>query len=613
MKKPSLALLSVFFSGLANAQLPLPKPLVLPPGLEETLAVSKAGSYFSEAVKIQDCPLDRDNPLGLCNNLLFGGMAMFISQLAGNLHIKFYTPIGNVAQFEITHPGGLHGDAAVERAPLAYHFPIAEPEFTDELRLTKGQVDLTTGWVQNLDYRLCVASNILDAYKNLNPQLEGCEVALPGIYGTAIGHFDQRPDGLLDFTFFGSTFAPLGNNQAGKGDDKVRIPLPFCSKPGVCAGMEAPGTSLRPRLRISTREPGDPDCGINCPDIPINSTVVFQASAYHSSMGDRFTHLIIPELGGPATGWSHLLGKFYIQFGDRHGDLVPVTIWATVPDGLLAEPPPSPIQGFGINMLGVDGRVKFPNDTYVATDRVWISDPFDFAVGVINVRTGRSVGDFVYRGLPYQTLFILVQELNAGRIPQDTFRFQGPATFERGPNGSLVFRYDSEVFLDFSTFLWPVPDYNLARGFRARDGSLLDPFLKFQATSGGLAATVVKSGEVNETSSFGDLVSLKYSIPCDVANKNFSFVYTNSSTESRGGTFHMDALSGVSCANARGSSAPPGEADSVSFAGYGSWSKDSNRHVVTAQINTALKYFIVQVDGGTVSNADSILKTETTP
>ncbi len=592
----------------------LPKPLQLPPGLVEVLPISPAGSYFGEAVKIQDCPEDKDNPLGLCNNLLFGGFSMFLLPLSGKIQIQFFSPVNNVAQFEITHPGGLTALDSVERAPIGYRIPVKGTTLGDEMIITKGNLDLTTGVVTNLDYRLCVGGNVLEAYKRLNAQLTGCEIAMPGIYGTAIGHFEQRSDGLLDFTFFGSTFGPLGNNNLGKGDNKVRIPLPFCPSLGVCPGMEAPGSSVRPRVRITTREPQYTDCGMNCPSIPYNTVQVFTDSAYHTLMGDRFTMLNIPELGGPATGWSHLNGKLWIQFGDRIGDLVPVAIWATVPDGFLVEPPPFPFPGFGINALGVDGKVSFPNDSYVAVDRVWVNDPFDFTVGAFNVKTGQSVGDLIYRGLPFQTLFTIILQLNAGRIPTDTFRFQGPAAFERGPNDSLVFRYNSEVLLDFSTFVWPTPDYNLSRGFRAGAGSTLDPFLKFQATSGGAKTTTVKTGDINQISSIGDPVKLHYSIPCDVADRNFSFEYTNSSTGSRGGVFHMDALASVSCTNARGSAAAPGDADIVSFTGFGSWSKDSNRHVATVQINTAAStpYFMVQVDG-TLSGADTILKAETQP
>jgi hypothetical protein len=304
-----------------------------------------------------------------------------------------------------------------------------------------------------------------------------------------------------------------------------------------------------------------------------------------------------------------------VQFGERYGDLMPVAMWAAVPDGLLAEPPPAPIPGFGINMLGVDGVVKFPNYSYVAKERVWVNDPFDFTVGVFNARTGRSVGDLFYRGLPFQDLFAVIQALNAGRIPADTFRYQAPAQFERGPNGSMVFRYDAELFLDFSTFVWPLPDYNPSRGFRAPEGSVLDPFLKFQATAGGPRPTALKSGTIDEVSSFGDRVTLRYSIPCDTSNRNFSFEYVNASNETRGGTFRMENLASVTCTNARGSTAGPAQADIVTFSGFGTWSKDDDRHLATVQISTApdSRFFIVQIDGGLLSNADTALTAETTP
>ncbi|HKW99059.1 MAG TPA: hypothetical protein VJN43_15065 [Bryobacteraceae bacterium] len=598
-----------------NPKQPLPQPLQLPASMEETLAISKAGSYLADAEKIQDCPDDADNPLGLCNNMLFGGFVLFASPLSGNIHIRFFPPVHNIAKFEMSHMSGLVGEDVIERGPILFSYPIRGIKFVDAPILTAGEVDLTTGIVQNLTYRTLSLNNKLEQYLRLYPVITTPELDFPGIYGTAIAHFDQRPDGLLDFTFFGDTFVPTGNTLNGLLDDKVRTLLAFCGTAGYVCGMQAPGTSLRPRVRITTREPSDPPCGANCPHFPVNSTQVFNASAFHTLMGDRFTMLNIPELGGPSTGWSHLTGRLYVQFGPPQGDLLPVAIWGMVPDGFLAVPPPFPFPGFGINMLGVDGKVSFPNDSYVATERVLVNDPFDFAVGVIDMKTGRSVGDMLYRGLPFQTLLIQVLTLNAGRIPTDTFRFQAPAIFEPGPNGSLVFRYNSDVFLDFSTFLWPTPDYNPAHAFRAGAGSTLDPFLKFQATAGGVPATVIKSGQISEVSSFGDPVTIKYSIPCDTANKNFSFDYTNSSTESRGGTFHLDVLAAVACSNARGSTAAPGNADIVTFSGFGSWSKDSNRHLVTFQANTAStpKYFMVQVDGGTISNADTILKTEISP
>src|SRR5437016_13767193 len=97
-------------ASLALAQLPpLTAPLVLPPGLDEVLPINPDSSYMADAVRIVDCPLDKDNPFGTCGNVLFGGFALYASQLSGNVEIRFFTPHQGVAHFEITHPGNLKG------------------------------------------------------------------------------------------------------------------------------------------------------------------------------------------------------------------------------------------------------------------------------------------------------------------------------------------------------------------------------------------------------------------------------------------------------------------------------------------------------------------------
>ena len=79
----TVTLIALFFALMASpalllAEAPaLPKPIVLPPGLHETLAINPAVSYVGDAVRIVDCPKDDDLPFGLCSNELFGGMAMW--------------------------------------------------------------------------------------------------------------------------------------------------------------------------------------------------------------------------------------------------------------------------------------------------------------------------------------------------------------------------------------------------------------------------------------------------------------------------------------------------------------------------------------------------------
>ena len=612
-----LACLLTLAASLVPAQAP-PQPsnvpLRLPPGLQQTLPLATSGSYFADAVKIQDCPEDKDNPNGLCNNVLFGGLAMYASPVSGSLHIRFSPPVDDIAHFEITHPGGLTGQDTVQRAPQLYQFPVNGTRIADSAAATSGDLNLITGDVSNLTYRVRVTNTLLDAYRRLNSKLDPAEIVFPGSYGSTVitrelnslvVRFEQRADGLLDFTYTGSTFLPLGNNQGGPGGPPVRIPLPFCSAPGVCRGMEAPGTALHPRLRITTRASAQPDCSAACPEIPLNQTHVFTLSGYHTSTGDDF-HLGIAALGGDAEGRSHLQGRLIVQFGEG-GEYIPISVQAVLSEGLLAEPPAAPIPGFGLNMIGFDELLRFPGATYRPKGVAFSADPFDIAVGVINRRTGRFIGDFVMRGFPVQDLLFAVQDANAGKIPPDSFRYQGPASFDRGPNGALVFRFESGVFLNFSGLSFPPPDYNPAGAMPVGPTAVLNPFLNIQAVSGGPRAVVVKSDEIREASSFGDPITLRYAIPCDVANPSTSFVYVNDAAATRGGTFTLKTLASVNCASPLGSTAPPGEADMITFSGFGSWSKDSELHFAAVQIVNAggVRYWAAQIDGGLLSNANN--------
>src|SRR5882757_3054410 len=73
----------------------LPTPIVLPPGLHETLAINTSVSYVGDAVRMVDCPKDDDEPFGLCSNELYGGLAMWDTPISGNIDIQFYPPVFN--------------------------------------------------------------------------------------------------------------------------------------------------------------------------------------------------------------------------------------------------------------------------------------------------------------------------------------------------------------------------------------------------------------------------------------------------------------------------------------------------------------------------------------
>lgn len=604
MTSRTIALLALAAAVPVRAELPpLPTPLRLPPGLIQTLPVSSAGSYIADAVRIQDCPDDKDNPFGTCTTPLFGGFGMWSTHVSGFVEIRFYPPRNGIAHFEITHPGNLVGDDTKMKAPQFYEMPVKENRVLDAFEaISSGDLNLATGEVTRLEYVIFVSNSWYVSLGQVNPSLKPPAFRFPGIYGTAIASFEQRPDGLLDFTFFGSSFLPLGNNVRG---DPVRVPMPLCGPLLNCAGIEAPGTSLHPQIRVTTKAPAAAPCGANCFVPEPNSVHEFTANSFYSSFGDVFT-VNIPQLGGPAEGRTHLQGRLQIQFGAPNpSGTIPFAISTLPPGGLLAPIPdaPAPLSVFKITMIGHDERLFFPNFTYVTADPVLLEDGFDPSIGVLDPKTGAVIGDLLYRGVPAQSLFSTIINLNITRIPLDTFRHRGPARFDRGPNGEAIFRYDGKLPLTYDTFLFPSPDYdNPNAAFTSGPGSLLNPFMRFQAIKIADTPRNVRTGSAqNVLSSFNERFSYNYSVSCDPAGGGSpTFEYTN---QAKNATFRMDALSHVSCFHSPRSTRGPGDYDVISFTGYGTWSADDEPHTANVQVSIAPgeEYVSIQIDGGLIS------------
>jgi len=99
-------------------------PLQLPPGLEQVLPLSKAASYFGDAIRAVNCRNDKDSQYGSCGSLLFGGLAMVDSHLTGTSGSKFTPPVSNITHFEVTHGDGLAGDDGVLTAPQFFKMPV---------------------------------------------------------------------------------------------------------------------------------------------------------------------------------------------------------------------------------------------------------------------------------------------------------------------------------------------------------------------------------------------------------------------------------------------------------------------------------------------------------
>ncbi|MGI8784518.1 MAG: hypothetical protein ACR2L2_12805 [Acidobacteriota bacterium] len=595
----------LFAQGLLD---PLPVPLRLPPGLTQTLPVESDSSFIVDAFRVVNCPDDKDNPYGTCGSDVFGGFAVTGIRLSGFVSIEFAPPVDHLSRFIVTHPGGLTGADTVLRAPQFFQFPILSHKARDVAGVrSAGTLNLLTGEVTDLEYNLNFSNTGLTALRQVNPNLVIPSVRFPGSYGSAWARFEQRADGLLDYTFFGSTFLPLGNKQGGQ---TVRFPLPLCDADWRCASIPTPGTSLHPHLAVSTRKAAAPSCEPRCPAIPTNTILEFPTLMQQTSFGDTF-RLEIPQLGGTATGRSQLHGRLQIQFGDQFGPLVPVVVSSLPPAGLLATPPATPLSlpGVSLGFIGHSEYLRFPLQTYFLRGMAFADDPFDLAIGAVDVRSGQLVGGLLYRGFIAQNLLFTLLEQNEGRIPPASFSFRGPAYFERGAAGQLLFRFDGEVRLPFAGFRFPSPDFVKAHSWIAGPGSVLDPFLQIAASQPIMRSPSVASGSGNAVATNGDVFSYRYSVPCSGPGVA-TFEYSNPDPVS-GGSFKMRRLASVRCFSATGAAEP----DTLSFTGYGDWSGDDELHVVTVQITSspAPFYISIQIDGGTVSNVNTQTPTPARP
>jgi hypothetical protein len=344
------------------------------------------------------------------------------------------------------------------------------------------------------------------------------------------------------------------------------------------------------------------------PEIPVNTVMDFTAFSHNSSFGDVFG-LHIDELGGEHTGRCHLLGRVKIQFGPRSGNSVGFAMQLLPPGGLLAGyPEPLPYLPGGVTrgMIGFNEKMRFPSGvTYNQTKLSTTSDPFRIAVGAIDLRTGKVIGEFLHPGFVVQQLFVNLIDVEKG-TPADTFNYQGEAVFESGANGQLTFRWNGETYLPYPRgFHFPAPTPTGHPAFVVVRESRLDPFLRVRAMAGGTRARgMFEGGENRVHSSLGKEFSYDYSLPLDPTEPGARFEYTN---HSDGGTFTLTSLSWFSPSYSRESAAADGDADAVTFTGFGRWSLDSELHQVSVHISTAegAQYVGIQVDGGITSNVNT--------
>lgn len=576
-------------------------PLVLPPGLEQVLPLSKAASHFGDGISPIDCHDPNSVQWGSCGNFLFGGLAMVDSHLNGSLRFKFTPPVNDVTHFEVSFEGGFAGEDAVLVTPQLFKMGFQQTR-VDQVpgTISSGTLNLATGEVSDLSIYARYSATALLALVSINPTFPRQPLNFPGQYGYAWAKFEQRADGKLDFSFHGSTFVPLGKD--------ILWPLNFVGPSGQFATIPAAGTVMHPHLQLSTKEPPKDGADISS-IIPFNSVQEFTLYTHNSAFGDAFT-LNVPELGGPAKGRSHLMGRLQIQFGNRTGDSVPIAVWAVPPGGQLAPVAESPITQIFPTRLsggpqGFNENLRFPLRTYPLDVLAIIGDPFDLSVGLIDLRTGRLLNELLHRGFINQDVIYALLRVEP-RTPQGSFYFKGPALITKDSRNQMVFRFRGITHLPYPEgFGFPRPDF--ATAFIVGSNSALDPFLWFHAIQSKHDSATLKEGDVRSIrASSGEEFSFRYSIPADPTKQPAMFEYENLTQQGR---FSLRSLSWVDFSNS-GTSVSGGEDfDTVTFSGFGIWSKNGTDTLQQAavQISTSQEkpYVGIQISTGDVSNVNT--------
>jgi hypothetical protein len=592
-------------------------PLELPPGLHQELPLNPSASYFGDGISALQIRNPREAQFGSTADFIFGGLAMVDSHLNGSVGIDFTPPVDGVSHFTVSFMGGFIGADSVLMAPRFFKMGFQQNR-VDEVPglISSGDLNLQTGEVANLAFFAAYSSTALQALISVNPNFpqtpitfknpppSNCPPPTPEqqrIYASAWAEFDQRPDGKLDFTFYGSMFAPLGPGASW--------PLNFAGPSREHATIPASGTVMHPHLQISTKRDGTKSKG-DVPDrIPFNTIQEFTLFTHSSAFGDSF-QLNVPQLGGPATGRSHLLGRLQLQFGPKTQNSVPVAIFGVPPGGVMAPMAASPITTAFPSRLspgpqGFNENLRFPLRNYPLDDLSVVDDPFDISVGALDLRNGRFLNSLLHRAFISQDLIFALLRVEPC-TPQSSFFFRGPAVLVKGPRDQNVFRFQGIVHIPYPAGLkFPLP--NFSTGFTVGPNSALDPFLWFHAIQSGNGSGVVKEGGGTRIrASTGDVFSYRYIIGADASQTTPLFEYENHTQE---GSFCMHSVAWIDFSNSGTSSHHDHDYDTVTFSGFGIWSKDQTQTIQQAavQICTSAEkpYVGIQIASGDVSNVNT--------
>lgn len=580
--------------------------LQLPDGLEQVLPLHAGSSYHSDGIQVESAPAGSTAIFGGTGNLVFGGLLLFGSHLRGSIRIRFSPPANDITRFEVDFLDGLEGDDGVLSAPVYFRLPVRQARVVMwPGSVASGMLDLATGEVSQLDFKVSYLNSALDILRRANPAWPSAPISFPGTYGSAWARFEPRGDGKLDFTFSGTTFIPLSTLFR-----PVRFALAFGGGCRIPASVPAEGTALHPHLQLSTKAACATGAGgaAEAPlDLPVNSVEELTLQTHNSSFGDGF-ELNLGEFGGDARGRSHLLGRLQVQFGEPFGRSVPFAVAGLPPGGLLAVPAETPLAAafpgrLPAGLMGHDEFLRFPLRTFFLDSVSLIDDPFDIVLGAVDLDTGEVIGGQLHRAFIGQNLFYALVRVEP-RTPRSSFFFRGPARFERGPAGSLIYRFRGEVDIPYPDgFLFPAPD--LATGYRVGPGSRLVPFLRLQGmTPDARAGTAAKGGAKDVLASNGQRFSFRYEIAPGGGRGAFEYV-----NHTQGARFRMSTLFWAEFTSSPAAPSTGRPADTVSFVGHGTWCRGtaSAPAFVAAQVSTSPRdpYVSIQVGGGQFSNVNT--------
>jgi hypothetical protein len=254
--------------------------------------------------------------------------------------------------------------------------------------------------------------------------------------------------------------------------------------------------------------------------------------------------------------------------------------------------------------LGHNEFLRFPNQSYYLDDVYLIEDPFDLALGAVDVRTGAVIGDMLHRCFIGQNLFFALVRVEP-RTPKESFRFRGPAALQCGPSGALSFQFKGTLKIPYPAgFLFPDP--NLSTGTAIGPDSQLDPYVEIVAFRDASAAVGGKvSGRIEEgISSTGTPFTFEYDILDGGRKGRFKFRDNLQNSEFQ---MHPNGISAVTVHRAgRGGKSP--DCDMITFTGLGTWSGGPHYLLQTATVQVSADpnrpYVSVMIDSGRIANVN---------